>query len=181
MELTSRRAGQTVFAVAFLAVSALLLALIGEETVWKKGTKLAAQPRFWPAVSLGAMVLFAALHLRGLTGRRGEEMRARGAAPFRWGFERAEARHWSRGLEFVAWFAVLILLVPWIGFAPSAIAFAVLLAWRLGYSRRTLFIAAAFALAVVVVFKAGLSVRIPGGALYEWLPAPARSFAILYL
>jgi hypothetical protein len=38
-----------------------------------------------------------------------------------------------------------------------------------------------FAIAVVLVFKGLLSVRIPGALLYEYLPGPLRSFAILYL
>ena len=178
----ARRAGQLVFALAFLAVAILLLALIGEETAWKKGTKLAAQPRFWPAVSLSAMVFFAALHLRGLLGRRArQDMRALGAPPHSWPADRREARHWSRGLEFVAWFAALIVLVPLVGFAPTAVGFAVALTLRLGYPRRTAWIAAGFAILTVIVFKAGLSVRIPGGALYEWLPGAARNVAILYL
>jgi hypothetical protein len=35
------------------------------------------------------------------------------------------------------------------------------------------------ALAVVVVFKSFLSVKIPGGAIYEYLPDALRSFFIL--
>ena len=187
----ARRAGQIAFAVIFLAAAAILLALIGEETVWR-ATKhdwtnprfwraLVAQPRFWPAVALIAMVLFGALHLRSFTGRRARDARLRGASPFAWRSERGEAVRWAWAMEYAAWFAGLVMAVPIIGFAPAAILFAVALAWRSGYRQaRWLWIAAAFALATVLLFKGGLSVRIPGGAAYEWLPGPLRNFAIRY-
>jgi hypothetical protein len=39
--------------------------------------------------------------------------------------------------------------------------------------------AAVFAIGMVLVFKAGLSVKIPGGALYGLFPEPVRIFLSL--
>ena len=60
-----RRPGDIVFAWFALVVSVILLSQIIDQTAWKNGSKLFAQPRFWPAVSLGGMAVFAALHLLG--------------------------------------------------------------------------------------------------------------------
>lgn len=55
--------GQFLFAVLFLVFATLLLASIGDQTKWLKGKPLFAQPRFWPAVGVGGMVLFTGLHM----------------------------------------------------------------------------------------------------------------------
>ena len=60
-----RRPGDIVFAALFLALSIILLSQLVEQTAFRTGNKLAAQPRFWPAVSLIGMTGFAALHLIG--------------------------------------------------------------------------------------------------------------------
>ena len=60
-----RRPGDIVFAWLILIFSILMLSQIGDQTAYKNGGKLFAQPRFWPAVSLGLMTVFATLHLLG--------------------------------------------------------------------------------------------------------------------
>ncbi|MBO6883769.1 MAG: hypothetical protein JJ869_09345 [Marivita sp.] len=56
------------------------------------------------------------------------------------------------------------------------------LTWRLGYrSRGALALAAIFAVAVTVTFKGFLGVNIPGGQIYELLPASVRTFFMVYL
>lgn len=163
-----QRRGQLIFALAFLAVSLLLLALIGQQTVWADKTKLFAQPRFWPAVGLGAMVVMGGLHLYRLPWRHVSR------------YDRWEALKWGRALEFALWFMVYVLAVPLLGYLPVTLIFAPLLAWRMGYRSRFMQgISAVFAVAVVVLFKSFLSVKIPGGAVYEYLPGALRSFAIL--
>ena len=99
-----------------------------------------------------------------------------------WALEWREARRWLRPLEFALWFMAYVWVVPLAGFLPSSLVFAPLLTWRLGY-RRPLFlwVSLVFAAAVVVIFKGVLAVRIPGGAVYEFLPGAWRSFAILWL
>ena len=73
-------------------------------------------------------------------------------------------------------------MVPLVGYLPTTILFCVGLTLRLGYrAPRVLAAAALTGTATVVVFKALLSVRIPGAAAYEYLPAALRNFMILYL
>lgn len=160
--------GQSLFAIVFVVASLLLLSQLGNETRWAKGTQLFAQPRFWPAVAVGGMVLFGLLHLRALPRKR-----LRHADLVEW-------RIWFFALEWVLWFLDYVMVVPLLGYLPSTLIFVLLLAWRVGYrSRKMLWISAAFAVAVVVVFKTFLQVRIPGGAVYEYLPGALRSFLIL--
>lgn len=164
----ARRRGQVVFSLIFLALSVLLLALIGEQTQWKDRTKLFAQPAFWPAVALVGMVLFAGGRLFLL--KRKRVTRA----------DWTEAQIWLRPLEYALWFMAYVAIVPVVGFLPTTMVFCPLLAWRLGYRDRKMLIASVvFAIAVVVVFKSFLAVRIPGGMIYEWLPNAIRSFFLV--
>jgi hypothetical protein len=94
------RRGQLIFAFAFFAISALLLAAIGEQTRWVEKSKLFAQPRFWPAVALGLMVLFGGLHLYRLPWRRFTR------------FDGIEVRKWGAVLEYAGWFMVYVVAVP---------------------------------------------------------------------
>lgn len=165
-----RRRGQVIFNLVFLGLSILLLALIGEQTEWKQRTKLFAQPAFWPAVALTVMVIFSAFRFY-LLKRRWVD-----AADLR------EARNWAYPFEYAVWFMAYVGAVPVIGFLPTSMIFCPLLTWRLGYrDKRMLAISILFAVMVVVVFKSLLSVRIPGGLIYEWLPGALRSFAIVNL
>lgn len=164
------RRGQLIFAVAFLVISAGLLSLIGDQTRWVDKTKLFAQPRFWPAVGLGLMVLLGGLHLYLLPWRH--------ATRYDWW----EARKWGRVVEYALWFMAYVFAVPVLGYLPVTLIFVPALMWRMGYrSRRMLWIGLIFAVTVVVMFKAFLSVKIPGGAVYELLPGGLRNFFILYL
>lgn len=73
-----------------------------------------------------------------------------------------------------------VAMVPVLGYLASTIIFTVLLALRQGYRGiRNLCAAALLGLAIVLVFKTGLSVKIPGGAVYEYLPSSLRSFMII--
>ena len=164
------RRGQLLFAVVFLAISAVLAALLWDQTTWKPGKDWFSQARFWPAVGVFGMVVFTGLHIRHLPRRR--------FARVDW----VEGRIWLTVAEFAAWFLAYVYLVPLIGYLPVTIAFSVVLTWRMGYrSAKKLWIAGAFAVLVVVVFKSFLQVKIPGAALYEFLPGTLRSFFILYL
>jgi len=162
--------GQLLFAVALLFFAALLLSQTPSQTRWVAKTDFFAQPRFWPAVGLIAMVVLGGLHLYRLPWRR---------------FKRAdwtEARKWATALEFAVWFMAYVFVVPIAGYLPSTLVFVPLLARRLGYrSARMMLASIVFALVTVVVFKSFLSVKIPGGMLYEFLPGAIRSFFILNL
>ncbi|MGP6087783.1 tripartite tricarboxylate transporter TctB family protein [Antarctobacter jejuensis] len=164
-----RRPGDIVFAWVFLAFSLILLSQIAAETTWKANGKLFAQPRFWPAVSLIGMSLFAALHLIGSA--LSERLHGR------W----QEVWTWVRSLEFAGWFVLYAIVVPFAGYLPSTVILAVLLLIRCGYgSLRTLGWGALTALAIVVLFKAFLQVKLPGGAAYEYLPDGIRQFMLTY-
>lgn len=164
------RRGQLIFALFFVAVSILLLSQIGSQTKWVEKSKLFAQPRFWPAVGLGGMVLLGGAHLYLMPWRRITR------------YDVTELRKWAQVLEFAAWFMAYVVLVPLIGYLPVTMAFMPLLTWRMGYRQpRMLWLSVGFAVAVVVLFKGFLSVKIPGAAIYEYLPGALRSFFILYL
>ena len=162
------RRGQIVFAVLFVAISALLLSQIGGQTRWVEKTKLVAQPRFWPGVALGGMVLMGGLHLWKLPWRRMSR------------YDLAELRRWSGVLEYALWFMAYVLLVPVLGYLPVTMAFVPALSWRMGYrSPKMMWISVGFAVVVVVLFKSVLSVKVPGALVYEYLPGAMRSFFIL--
>ena len=92
----------------------------------------------------------------------------------------AELFDWVKAIEFAGWFLVYVLLVPIIGYLLSTLLFCVLLTWRLGYrSGSHLGAAAITGATVVLIFKSMLSVKIPGGQVYEALPATLRNFMIL--
>ncbi len=166
----TRIAGQAVFVIAALAGTVLLLSQITRQTVWVEGAGFAAQPRFWPGVALVVMTGGFGLHLWRM--RRRRPSRA----------DRTEVLRWAAPLEYVVWFMGFVFAVPLVGFLPMAVTFAVALSWRLGYrDRAMLILAAVFAVAVVVLFKGLLGVRIPGAVLYELLPAGPRGFFLQYL
>lgn len=163
------RRGQLVFAFAFFVFSALLLLLIRDQTVWVEKTRLVAQPRFWPAIGLGAMTLLGALHLHRLPWRQVTRRDWR------------EVRKWASALEFAGWFMAYVLLVPVLGYLPVTLVFVPALSWRMGYrSRPMMAVSLGFAVGVVVLFKGFLGVRIPGAMIYEYLPGGLRSLFILY-
>lgn len=167
LEQTKTRAGAVIFVAAFTLFALFLLSQIGAETKFSARGKLFAQPRFWPAVGIGVMVLFGLAHLA---------LNWRKERPGWW----AEALIWLRAFEYLAWFMVYVWAVPIIGYLAATILFATALALRLGYRSRGMLGAAALTgLVIVLVFKTGLAVKIPGGAVYEFLPDALRNFMIV--
>lgn len=165
----ARRPGELLFALLFLAFAIVLLSLITQQTTWLQGRGLAAQPRTWPLIGLGGMALFGALHLWS-TSRSAR-------TPGRW----REALLWVSSLEFVAYYLAYVFAVPRIGYLGATVAFCVFLTWRAGYRAGRSYLAAVlFALAVVLLFKTMLNVKIPGGAIYEHLPAGLRYIMLRY-
>ena len=164
-----RRPGDLVFGTAFFAFSLFLLATIDGQVTWGGGKSVFAQPAFAPWVAVVSMVVFSGLHLiSGLVSPRLEG---------RW----TEVGFWLRALEYVAWFLAYVLVVPRIGYLAATLIFTTSLTLRLGYrSPKMLASAALFGLAVVVLFKTFLQVKVPGGAVYELLPGGLRSFMLTY-
>ena len=161
------RNGTVVFQILFLAFALFLLSQMGVETKYAASGGFAAQPRLWPAIGVTGMVLFGTAQI---------------VKCWRWPIPAAAAEVfiWIRALEYLAWFMAYVAVVPVAGYLPSTVAFTVLLTVRLGYrSLLILLLAAALGAAIVIVFKTGLSVRVPGGFLYEHLPGGLRNFMIL--
>ena len=166
----ARQPGDLVFAVFFLVLSSLLLSQLPEQSAWIKGTKVFAQPMFWPAVSLIGMTLFATAHL--ISSLLSTKIPGR----------KAELIFWLRSAEYALWFMIYVWLVPFVGYLPCTIVFSLLLALRIGYrDARMLSLAGLMGAIIVVIFKGFLSVKIPAGSLYEALPNSLRNFMILYL
>lgn len=164
-----RRPGDIVFAWFAFLVSVFLLSQILDQTTWKAGGKLFAQPRFWPAASLGIMALFAALHLLGSACSD----RIHG----RW----KEVWLWISALEYAVWFIAYASAVPYTGYLLTTVGFAVVLTLRAGYRSPRIVIAAAFtALVIVVLFKTLLQVNLPSGLIYESLPDGLRQIMLTY-
>ena len=168
---TEYRPGGIIFAGLFLATAVLLLTQLGTETkfsaktIWSK--KIFAQPAFWPAVGVGGMVLFGALHVALAWMKRQPG-------------ETREAVFWLRPLEYLIWFMAYVFAVPLIGYLLATVIFMTALAFRAGYrGPRMLCAAALTGLGIVLIFKTTLSVKIPGGAIYEYLPDTVRNFLIV--
>lgn len=165
-----RRPGNFFFASLFLILSLLLLSQIGSQAKWSPSSKWATQPALWPGIALVGMTVFAALNW--ISSAVSEKLDGR------W----REVWVWLRAFEFVIWFMVYVRTVPLLGYLPSTVIFAVLLTWRMGYrSWKMMGIAAVTGIAVVVIFKSFLQVRVPGGAAYEYAPDAIRSFLLTYL
>lgn len=167
--LKVRQRGQPLFALGFVAAAALLALSWPSQTVWTPNTQLFAQPGFWPGVAVAGMLGFGLGHLR--------LMRRRLPKRKDW----FEAMIWARALEYCAWFLAYVFLVPVLGYLPVTLVFLPALVWRLGYrARRMLWTAAAVGAGIVVLFKGLLEVKIPGAAIYDYLPGALRSFFILH-
>ncbi|MBY4893306.1 hypothetical protein A8B78_04445 [Jannaschia sp. EhC01] len=165
-----RRPGDIVFAWVLLIISVLLLSQLWGQTTWRNGNALFAQPRFWPGVSLAGMAIFAAFHLLGSA--LSERIHGR------W----TEVWLWISSLEYAGWFIVYALVIPYTGYLPTTVVFALALALRAGYrTARALLSAAAAAIAIVVLFKSLLQVRLPAGEIYQYLPDGIRQFFLIYL
>lgn len=163
-----RKRGEILFSALMILLGGCLLATLPWQTSWIDGRGLAAQPRLWPALSLGGLILFGALHF-------GVRLRA-ARTPGRW----KEALAWVMSLEYIAYYMVYVSAIPLIGYLTATVAFCVLLTIRIGYRGRALWIAFAFALFVVLVFKTGFNVKIPSGAIYDYAPESIRYTLIRY-
>lgn len=165
-----RRPGDLVFAVVFLAFSLFLLANLGDQAQWIDNTPTVAQPAFWPTVAVIGMVAFAGLHLIGSVVSPKIDGRLK------------ELSFWLRSVEYVVYFLIYVWSVPIVGYLLSTILFSLFLTIRLGYRSGTAIGSSVlFAIAVVLIFRTGLQVKIPPGQIYEHLPTSIRTFAMVYL
>ena len=163
-----RKPGEILFVTISMLIAVGLLISIPWQTTWLPGKGLAAQPRFWPSLSLGGVVLFGLMN--GLTRVRVTR------TPGRW----QEAATWLRSLEFIGWYMLYVAAIPVIGYLAATLVFCGGLALRVGYRGKTVWIAIAFGLFVVLFFKTAMNVKIPSGAIYEYAPEPFRYFLMRY-
>lgn len=171
---SNARPGDTFFIIVLLLLAVFLLSQLGAETKFSARGKLFAQPRFWPAVSVIGMVFFGLAHLALVFFNRTKTTTQSHSTL-------SEVLTWARALEYLLWFLIYVQSVPVIGYLPATVLFTLLLAVRQGYrSKRQLLTAAATGIGIVLIFKTGLSVKIPGGAIYEYLPQTLRNIAIIY-
>jgi hypothetical protein len=165
-----RRPGDIVFAWVFLILSVFLLMLLDTQAPWDPNAKTFSQPAFWPTVAVVMMTAFAAFHL--LSSFLSTRLEGR----------LAEVWAWARSVEYAGWFMAYVFLVPVLGYLPMTMGFAVLLGFRAGYrSVKVLGALIVLSIVIVAVFKGFLQVKIPGAAIYEYLPTALRSFFLTYL
>jgi hypothetical protein len=88
---------------------------------------------------------------------------------------------WVSSLEYAGWFMGYAFAVPYTGYLPTTVLFAVFLALRIGYrSTKMLLAAAGSAVFVVLLFKTLLKVNLPSGLIYEQLPDGLRQIMLAY-
>jgi hypothetical protein len=164
-----RQRGELPFALGMLLFALVMLSQLGEQAKWfPRGVKPYAQPALWPAIGLSGMAFFSALHAAACLRARKPDTEWR------------EMLVWLRAFEFVLWYLAYAFLTPVLGYLLASVLTMVALVWRVGLrDRASLLWAAGFAIGMVLVFKTGLSVKIPGGALYDLFPDPVRIFLSL--
>lgn len=156
-------------------LSAFLLYSIPHETQWFKGMAFTKQPRFWPSMCIIGLSLFAFAHglsvwLKASSLDENDKV----------GAEIGEIKHWFRPLEFVVYFLIYVMAVPWLGYLLATLAYFLLMTLRMGYRKKSmLWISAATALSIVVLFKTLLQVKISSGAWYHLLPDSWATFMII--
>ncbi|MFT6301516.1 MAG: hypothetical protein ACI9XK_004277 [Granulosicoccus sp.] len=161
------RPGQVLFAVLIVLTSVFLLMQLSAETKFSTGKQLFSQPRFWPGVATIGMLFFGVGHLLTVISTKQEGTMG-------------EFLVWLRALEYLAWFMAYVLVVPYMGYLPATVLFTCSLALRQGYlTKKHLLTAALLGVCIVLIFKTGLAVKIPGGELYEFLPDNIRNFMIV--
>lgn len=164
-----RRPGDLVFAFLFLGFSLFLVYSLPDQTKWAGSGSIFAKPAFYVYGSVYLMAGFSLLHL--VSSFLSEPLEGR------W----KEVLVWIKSVEYVCWFLLYVLIVPYLGYLISTIAFTVTLSLRLGYrSKRSIATTVLFAVVVVVLFKSLLQVKVPGGMIYEYLPTALRSFMLTY-
>lgn len=164
---------QWVLALILTLLSFFLLANLSEQAKFPSSKAFVSQPGFWPAIALAGMAFCSSGFLYNSWYKRDRSQKE--AVLF-------ELRAWCKVLEFPLWFLAYVWLVPLLGYLPSTLLFSTAMAWRLGYTQKSIYMAAILlSIAIVVVFKSLLEVKIPGGEIYNYLPDHIRNFMMLKL
>ncbi|MBT4890808.1 MAG: tripartite tricarboxylate transporter TctB family protein [Rhodospirillales bacterium] len=161
-------------ASAFLfCISLFMLSQLDTQTKSFSSLKLPLQPRFWPSVVLTAMSFFSgmALLLNIIKHRQDATQKLQSVL--------SELNVWTRPIEYAVWFIVYAWSVPYIGYLPTTIIFMLLLGYRVGIKRPATFgILTVIGIGTVLLFKAGLSVNMPAGMIYDLAPESIRNILI---
>ncbi len=173
-----RQPGDSLFATIVFVLTVFLLSQLGTQTKWIEGTKLLAQPRFWPALSLILMLLFAAgylyFSLRDVVRKNADSLDDKLWQP-------GEVLNWLRTLEYAVYFLIYVSAVPKLGYLISTLVFILLLTFRAGYrERRFAGWSLVVGLLVVILFKSLLQVKLPAGEIYDLLPEAIGGIMIRY-
>ncbi|MBU2983702.1 tripartite tricarboxylate transporter TctB family protein [Lentibacter algarum] len=164
---------EIVFATVIVLLSLFLAAQYNTQTKILDNRELLGQPGFWSWLSVFGMVVFG-LPYFGTVLKKFRTI----DSPEPIG---KEIIYWFLSLEFALWFLAYVMLVPIVGYILATILFSLALTFRTGYTdKRFYFWAVVFSFANVIIFKGFLKVSIPGGQLYELLPAALRNFMITY-
>ena len=169
----SNQTGQRIFAICILLIAVTLLFMADTELKWKKNADFHKQPGFWSIIALSAMAAFSALQLML------PPWKLRMPADFQW---KPWLQAWFGPVEYAIYFLVYVWLVPLIGYLPATLLVFPLLVLRAGYrERKYLAFSWIVGIAVVVLFKSILQVKIPGGEFYSVFPEAVRNFLVLRL
>lgn len=160
------------FSLAALSAACGLLWHADSQLKWIDGAGFHLQPGFWPVLALAGMAVFAA---PGLFRKRSSPASAP-PAPTPW---RRLLREWFGPAEYAAYFLVYVYLVPRLGYLPATLLGFALLTLRAGYRGwRMVAYSQVAGISIVLLFKSGLQVKIPGGKIYAWFPDALRNFLI---
>jgi len=163
------------FALLLTTVSILLLSMIGDQVKYFSSKPFYKQPGLWTGIGLVGMVFFSSLYT--FTLWRSKSLLAKSKQSLL-----EELWLWVRSAEYLFWFMVYVLAVPVIGYLIATVLFGLLLTCRVGYNAQKIYISITLTtVAIVVIFKSLLLVKIPGGLVYEYFPDAIRNFLILNL
>jgi len=93
-----------------------------------------------------------------------------------------ELTKYLAALEFVFYFVIYTILVPYLGYLISTVLLGIFLPWRLGYrSRRWMIRSLCSSLAIVIIFRSFLQIKTPVSIwLYDQLPTALRGLMLTY-
>lgn len=169
----SAKPAQWLFALMIFVFSIWLLSNLSEQAKFPASKPFVSQPGFWPALSLIGMCLCSFIFLAMSWINRDKD---------RPSLLRSELLVWLSVLEYPLWFLAYVWAVPQLGYLLSSVLFALLMCFRLGYRSRIIYLAAVVSsIAIVVIFKSFLEVKIPGGEIYRYFPDVVRNFLIINL
>ena len=172
---TGQLAGLRIAYPAFLLFAVFLAATFTDQVKWFSNLVLFKQPGLWALISVSGMVVTALVACI-------QVFIKPKTAGVTWRSDVQELGFWVRACEYLVWFMVYVFAVPYLGYLPCTILFTTLLTLRVGHrSMRWCVRAILLAVVTVVIFRAFLQVKIPGGQIYEWLPSPLSKFLLMYL